>query len=144
MVFEEKENLVFITNKNQAKRINSFKLPISSRITKGTRINKTIKSNPQSILWFERVSSSDKILITTQDETKKYEASQIPLLDVESGNNKFMKPHDIFYYACITKTNTTPKRVIQKPKKDVNPKKPSKIINDKNQQIDLFDILDDI
>ncbi len=142
VAYKQSDNLVFITDKNQAKRLDSNKLPQSSRTTKGTRINKVIKTNPQSVIWAEKATTSDIIQLTTQSGTIKIDVTKIPLLELKDGNNKFISKKDIIYSAMILTTNN--KKIVKLKKDEKLTQEVFKEKNKKKGQINLFDILDDI
>ncbi len=139
------KQIMFVTDKNQAKRIAFEKIPESSRTAKGTRINKLIKTSPQYIIWMSYVTASQKIQITTEEATFDFNVSEVPLLDINSGNNKFINKKDIIY--SINKKSVNEKSIT---KKSPAAKSPAKInlketkTKEVSNQMDLFDILDEI
>ncbi len=90
IVAKQEDHALFITNKNTAKRIWIHKIPIKNRTTQGTRINKIIKSNPQTITYFTIVSSSTILHLVSYENIEEVEVKNIPILNVNDGNNAFI------------------------------------------------------
>ena len=139
---KQEDHIVFVTNKNSAKRMWVHKIPIKNRTTQGTRINKIIKTNPQTIIYFKTLSTADSFYVVSYDNIEQISVKNIPLLNIGDGNNTFIakKFHINNVLTKLTSSNlTSPKPVIKKDK--VNKTKKDEDILIKNS---LFDIINEI
>ncbi len=86
VVAVEENAILFTTDKGQAKRMWVRDVPFMSRTTKGIRINKVVKSNPQNINFAFVVEPSTTIRCRTNRGDKTLVAKEIPLNQAENGN----------------------------------------------------------
>lgn len=88
LVVKAGETFLFTTDKACSKRLRVDIIPMLGRTTKGTKINKDIKTNPQLVVKAHVVDVNDQINCLTNNGQKSFIAKEIPLADVDTGNSQ--------------------------------------------------------